>query len=160
MTKYINKKLLLIILIFISLILIFAFLIEYKLGKQPCKLCIYERIPYFLSIFLIGKIFFINIYDKATLLILSLIFIISSILAFYHFGIEQGFFNEPLACEVKNLSETLTKDQLVEQLKQNTISCKDVSFRIIGLSLASINTIFSLILSVIFMKLFLNHGKN
>ena len=160
MTKYINKKLLLIILIFISLILIFAFLIEYKLGKQPCKLCIYERIPYFLSIFLIGKIFFINIYDKATLLILSLIFVISSILGFYHFGIEQGFFNESLACTAENLSKTLTKDELLKQLSENNISCKDVSIRILGFSLAAINTIFSIVLSVIFIKLFLNYEKN
>ena len=160
MTKYINKKLLLIILIFISLILIFAFLIEYKLGKQPCKLCIYERIPYFLSIFLIGKIFFINIYDKATLLILSLIFIISSILAFYHFGIEQGFFKESLACATTDLSENLTKEELLKQLSENTISCKDVSFKILGFSLAAINTIFSIVLSVIFMVLFINYEKN
>jgi len=48
----------------------------------------------------------------------------------------------------------------LEQIKQNNISCKDVSFKILGLSLAAINTIFSLILSVIFIKLFLNYGKN
>ena len=95
-----------------------------------------------------------------TLLILSLIFIISSILAFYHFGIEQGFFKESLSCATKNLSDTLTKEELLKQLNQNIISCKDVSFRIFGLSLAAINTIFSILLSVIFVKLFLNYGKN
>ena len=91
---------------------------------------------------------------------MSLIFIISGILAFYHFGIEQGFFTESFMCESTSFSETLTKDQLLEQLKQNPISCKDVSFRVLGLSLASINTVFSLVLSAIFLKLFLNYGKN
>ena len=109
---------------------------------------------------LITKIFFIKGYEKITLLILSIIFIISFILAFYHFGIEQGFFSESLACTSGDLSKILSKDELLEQLKQNSISCKDVSFRILGLSLAAINTIFSLVLSVIFIRLFMNYGKN
>ena len=89
-----------------------------------------------------------------------MIFIGSTALALYHFGIEQGFFNESLACTAPDLSKTLSKEQLMEQLKQNSISCKDVSFRILGLSLAAINTVFSLFLSVIFIKLFLIYGKN
>ena len=160
MTKQINKKILFTLLIFISFILFSAFFIEHRLDHQPCKLCLYERIPYFLSVFLIIKIFFIRIYERETLFILALIFIISTCLAFYHFGIEQGFFKESLACTTGNLSENITKEELLEQLKQNTISCKDVGFRIFGFSLAAINTIFSLILSVIFTKLFMNYGKN
>ena len=159
MTKQINKKFLLTLLIFISFILFSAFTIEHRLGHQPCKLCIYERIPYFLSVLLIIKIFFISAYEKETLLILSLIFIISTCLAFYHFGIEQGFFEESLACKAGNLSESITKKELLEQLSQNIISCKDVSFRILGLSLAAINTIFSLVISLIFARLFLNYKK-
>jgi len=160
MTKKINKKLLLTILILISLILAAAYLIEYQLNYQPCKLCIYERVPYIFSIFLIIKIFFFKSYEKAILLVLSLIFFASSILAFYHFGIEQGFFNESFVCNTGSFSENLSKEQLLEQLKQNLISCKDVSFRVLGLSLASINVIFSLVLSAIFTRLFLNYGKN
>tara|TARA_Y100000590_G_scaffold267115_1_gene299980 strand:+ start:2203 stop:2685 length:483 start_codon:yes stop_codon:yes gene_type:complete len=160
MNKQINRKFLLSLLIFISFILISAYIIEHKLGHQPCALCIYERIPYLLSILFITKIFFIKIYEKETLFILSLIFIASTCLAFYHFGIEQGFFKESLVCTTENLSENLTKEELLKQLNQNTVSCKDVSFRIFGFSLAAINTIFSLILSVIFAKLFMNYGKN
>jgi len=84
----------------------------------------------------------------------------STALAFYHFGIEQGFFSESLACATEDLSKTLSKEELLEQLKQNSISCKDVSFRIMGLSLAAINAIFSLVLSVIFTRLFMNYEKN
>ena len=160
MNKQIDKKKLLSVLIFICFVLISAFVIEYELGRQPCKLCLYERIPYFLSILLIVKIFFIKGNEKTTLLILSLVFIISSVLAFYHFGIEQGFFKESLACTAGNLSETLTKEELLKQLSQNTISCKDVTFRIFDFSLASINTIFSIALSVIFIKLFITYEKN
>ena len=160
MFKKTNNILLIFILSIVSASLIAAFIIQYGLGHQPCKLCIYQRIPYILSIFLIIELIFFKKSEKTTLLLLSLIFIISVILAFYHFGIEQGFFIESFVCESASFSGILTKDQLLEQLKQNTISCKDVSFTVLGLSLASINIIFSLILSVIFFRLFLNYGKN
>ena len=160
MLKREKNLILVFILFFVSLVLISAFVIEYGFGHQPCKLCLYERIPYFLSILLIIKILFIKKYERVTLLVLSLIFIGSATLAFYHFGIEQGFVSESFVCETRNLSETLSKEQLLEQLKQNNISCKDVSFRILGMSLAAINTIFSLILSVMFIRLFINYEKN
>jgi len=160
MPKQTNNIFLIVILAIISLTIISALIIQYWLGHEPCKLCLYERIPYFLSMLLIIKILFIKKYEKITFLILSLVFIGSTALAFYHFGIEQGFFSESLACVTEDLSKALSKEELLEQLKQNSISCKDVSFRILGLSLAAINTVFSLILSVIFMRMFMNYGKN
>ena len=160
MPKQTNNIFLIVILAIISLTIISALIVQYWLGHEPCRLCLYERIPYFLSMLLITKIFFIKKYERITLLILFLVFMSSAVLAFYHFGIEQGFFSESLACTTRDLSKTLSKEELLQQLKQNSIGCKDVSFRILGLSLAAINTIFSLILSVIFIRLFMNYGKN
>ena len=160
MLKQTNNIFLIVILTIISLTIISALIIQYWLGHEPCKLCLYERIPYFLSILLLIKILFFKKNEKITLLILSLVFVGSSTLAFYHFGIEQGFFSESLLCKAENSSKILSKEQLLEQLKQSSVSCKDVSFRILGLSLAAINAIFSLFLSVIFIKLFFNYGKN
>ena len=160
MLKQTNNIFLIVILAIISLMIISALIIQYWLDHEPCKLCLYERIPYFLSMLLIIKIIFIKKYEKITLLILFLVFMSSAVLAFYHFGIEQGFFSESLACTTRDLLKTLSKEELLEQLKQNGISCKDVSLRILGLSLAAINTIFSLVLSVIFIRLFMNYEKN
>ena len=160
MPKQTNNIFLIVLLTIISLAIISALIIQYWLDHEPCKLCLYERIPYFLSMLLIIKILFIKKYEKITFLILSLVFIGSAALAFYHFGIEQGFFSESLACTTGDLSKTLSKEELLEQLQRNIISCKNVSFRVLGLSLAGINTIFSLTLSVIFMRLFMNYGKN
>jgi len=160
MSAHKTNKYLVFILFIILLTLISAFIIEYVLKHEPCNLCLYERVPYIISIFLIFEILFIKKHVKTTLLLLSFMFILSAALAFYHFGIEQGFFNESFACESKNISEIMTKDDLLQQLKRNPISCKDVNFKIIGLSLASINTIFSFFLSVIFLKLYLNYEKN
>tara|TARA_Y100000590_G_scaffold241263_2_gene271302 strand:+ start:3407 stop:3892 length:486 start_codon:yes stop_codon:yes gene_type:complete len=155
-----NRILLIFILATISLSIISTFIIQYWLDHKPCNLCIYERIPYFLSFFLLIQILFVKKYEKIILLILSIIFLTSAFLAFYHFGIEQGFFNEPLSCTSTSSTAELTKEELLEQLKLNSISCKEVSFKVFGLSLATINTIFSILLSVIFIKLFLNYGKN
>ena len=160
MSKQSNNVLLIFILAIIVLTIISALIIQYWLGHEPCKLCFYERIPYFLSILLLIKILLFKKYEKITLFILFLVFIASAVLAFYHFGIEQGFFSESFACKAGDLSGTLSKEQLLEQLNKNIISCKDVSFRVLGLSLATINTILSIILSVIFLKLFLNYAKN
>ena len=160
MLKQSNNIFLIVILAIISLTIISALIIQYWLGHDPCELCLYERIPYFISMLLLIKIIFIKKYERIILLILFLVFMSSTALAFYHFGIEQGFFSESLACTTGDLSKTLSKEELLEQLKQNRISCKDVSFRILGFSLAAINTIFSLILSVIFIMLFLNYEKN
>ena len=160
MSKHSNNVFLIFILAIILLTIISALIIQYWLGHEPCKLCLYERIPYFLSILLLIKILFFKKNEKITLLILSLVFVGSSTLAFYHFGIEQGFFSESLLCKAEDSSKILSKEQLLEQLKQNSVSCKDVSFRVLSLSLAAINTILSIILSVIFLKLFLNYAKN
>ena len=133
-----NKSILVLILFFIVTTLISAYFIEYGLNYVPCKLCIYERIPYIVSIILILKILLFKNFNKITFLILSFVFLLSSVLAFYHVGIEQGFFTESFMCESKNISETLSKEQLLEQLKENNISCKEVDFKVLGLSLASI----------------------
>ena len=160
MLKQSNNIFLIVILAIISLTIISALIIQYWLGHDPCKLCLYERIPYFLSMLLLIKIIFIKKYERIILLILFLVFMSSTTLAFYHFGIEQGFFSESLVCKAEDLSKILSKEQLFEQLKQNSVSCKDVSYKILGLSLATINTIFSIILSVIFIRLFINYDKN
>ena len=156
-----NKNLILIIIFFIILLsIISALIIEHALGHQPCSLCFYERIPYFISALLIIKIFFFKKYEKVTLLILFLIFMISALLAFYHFGIEQDFFNESFVCNVESQLTILSKENLLKELNKNIVSCKDVTFRILGLSLAAINTILSVVLSIIFLKLFLNYGSS
>ena len=159
MNKNINNTLLL-ILSFLVLSIFSAYIIEYGLGHKPCKLCLYQRYTYFLSVIIILSILLTKKYIKLSLLILALISLLGSIVAFYHFGIEQGFFNESLVCEAKNLDLNLSKEDVLKQLGESTISCKNVTFRVFGLSLATINTIFSFVLFGIFLKLFRNYETN
>ena len=148
------NSILIIVFFLIILSLVSAFIIEYGLGHEPCKLCIFQRYPYFISVLLLTSIFVLKKNIKIHLIVLSIVSLLGAIIAFYHFGIEQGFFDESVVCETKKLNQILSKEDLLKQLKQNTISCKKVTFRLLGLSLASINTIFSLVLSYIFFLIF------
>ena len=160
MSEIKNKNILNIILIFSIFALLAAYFIEYILGHQPCNLCLIERIPYLLAVIIIFLVYIFKKNEKVYIILLSLVFISATLISFYHFGIEQGFFKESLVCNLDNNITSLSKEDLIKELQQQTISCKDVSFRIFNLSLATINIIISLILSVIMIKIFLNYGKN
>ena len=148
------------IIFFISSIsIISAFFIEYILGHQPCNLCILERIPYGLSIILIIFNYFLRKNEQFIILLLILIFCFSFIISFYHFGIEQGVFEESVVCVLKDASNIISKEELLKQLQEKAVSCKDVTFRIFGFSLTTINIIISLFLTIILTKIFLNYGK-
>ncbi len=149
-----------IIFLFSFIALISAFFIEYILGHQPCNLCLIERIPYGFSIMIIMAIFLIRKNQKFLVMLLILTFIFSFAISFYHFGIEQGFFQESSICGVKNSTEIVTKEDLLKQLSEKTISCKDVTFRIFGLSLTSINIVISLMFIITLLKIFKKYEKN
>ena len=144
----------------ISLIsIISAYFIEYILGHQPCNLCLIERIPYGISIILITSNLIFKINKKFIILLLIITFAFSLIISFYHFGIEQGFFKESAVCGIKNTSEFISKEELLKKLQEITISCKDVTFRVFGLSLTTLNIILSLILIIFLTKIFINDEK-
>ncbi|WP_440669549.1 disulfide bond formation protein B [Candidatus Pelagibacter sp. HIMB1483] len=142
---------------FISILV--AYFIEYILGYQPCNLCLIERIPYGLALILIifNYVFSKNKYFFIVLLILTFLF--SFIISFYHLGIEQGFFEESAVCGLKNSSEIISKEELLKQLQVKNVSCKDVTFRIFGFSLTTINIIISLFIIFILSKIFINYEK-
>ena len=157
-----NSKNLLIKLIFlISVIaLVSAFFIEYVLGHQPCNLCILERIPYLLAIIIILLNFKFSHYEKFFILLLSIIFLAGTIISLYHLGIEQGFVQESLVCDLKSGSNLLSKEEILKQLQEKNVSCKDVTFKIFGLSLTSYNILISLLISISVGKIYFNYEKN
>ena len=149
-----------IIFLFSFIALISAFFIEHVLGYQPCNLCLIERIPYGLSIIIIMVAFLTKKNQKFLILLLILTFIFSFAISFYHYGIEQGFFQESSICGLKDFTESITKEDLLKQLSEKTISCRDVTFRIFGLSLTSINIVISLLFIITLLKIFTKHEKN
>ena len=157
----INKKKFLILTFLISLFaLISAYLIEYILGHQPCNLCLIERIPYMVALIIIIINYKFNHLEKYLILLLVIVFLAGMLISLYHLGIEQGFITESLVCDLKNSSKILSKEEILQQLQQKIVSCKDVTFKIFGLSLTTFNVIISLLLTVVFTKIYLNYEKN
>ena len=155
-----NKSILNGVLAFSILSLSIAYFIQYILGHKPCNLCLIERIPYLSAIILVALIFIVKRFEKIFSGIILIFFIFGAIISFYHVGIEQGFFSESIVCNLGNSGADLSKEQLLKQLKNAPISCKEVTFRFLGLSLATINTIISIILSGIMIKVIKNYGQN
>ena len=148
------------IIFFISLISILsALFIEHFLGHQPCNLCLIQRIPYGLSIILIFLNYFLKKDQKFLVILLALIFSFSFVISFYHFGIEQGFFEESAVCGLKNATEIISKEEILKQLQTKTVNCKDVTFRIFGFSLTTFNMFVSLILVFLLVKIFKSYEK-
>ena len=140
--------------------LVSAFFIEYALGYQPCNLCLIERIPYGISIILVITIFILKKNEDFFIMLLILTFIFSLAISIYHFGIEQGFFQESTVCNARNFTENITKEDLLKELSKKTISCKDVTFRFFGFSLTSINVVLSLLFIITLIKIFIKYEKN
>ena len=153
MTIYLNKKNYYLFILFYSLLAIFfALYIEYILGYKPCKLCLYQRIPYIIAIFIsfIGYNYFKNL---KILILIIIIFSISALFSGYHYGIENNIFSEFSGCTTNSL-EIINKAELLKSLNNNVLSCKDVNFKIFGISLAGINFLFSLLIVIYSLRIF------
>tara|TARA_B100000700_G_scaffold73945_1_gene82543 strand:- start:375 stop:851 length:477 start_codon:yes stop_codon:yes gene_type:complete len=158
MNIFLNKKKFYLFILFYSLFAIFfALYVEYVLGYKACKLCLYQRIPYIIAIFIsfIGYNYFKN--DKILILII-IIFLISFFISGYHYGIENNIFKEFSGCTTKSL-DIVNKSEILKSLNNNLTSCKDVNFKFLGMSLAGINLLLSLFVVVYSIRI-LVYEKN
>ena len=140
--------------------LISAYFIEYVLGHQPCNLCLMERIPYAIALVIIILNYKFNRLEKYFILLLSMVFLASTLLSLYHLGIEQGFIEESLVCDLQNSSKILSKEEILKQLQEKIVSCKDVTFKMFGLSLTTLNIIISILITIVLTKIYLSYEKN
>ena len=151
-----NKKIVLNSLIVLSFVaLSFAYFVEFILGHEPGNLCKIERIPYIGSIILISFLIFTNKWEKILISLVLLLFIFGAVTSIYHFGIEQGIFSESLLCELGINNNIQDTNELLKTLEKTQISCKDVTFKIFGLSLATFNAFLSIVISYILIRLLL-----
>ena len=153
-----NKKIVLNSLIVLSFVaLSFAYFVEFILGHEPCNLCKIERIPYIGALILGSLLIFIKKWEKIIILIIFLLFVLGAIVSVYHVGIEQGIFNESLLCELGINNKIDNTEDLLKTLENTPVSCKDVTFAIFGLSLATFNAVLSILISYILLKLILKY---
>ena len=152
MSYKIDKFFYLIIILVSFFSVLSALFVEHVLLIQPCKLCLYQRIPYIFSIIVcFFGIFFPQ--NKIWIYLLIIVFIGSLSLSGYHVGIENKIFTEFSGCTNDNIN-TIDKSELLKNLNNFLPNCKDVNFRILGLSLATINFLLSIALTAITIKYF------
>ena len=149
-----KKRYLFILFVSSILILISAFIIEYVFGYQPCNLCLIERIPYGLAIVILVLNYNFKKDQIFFSVLLMLVFLFSIIISIYHFGIEQNIIEESKVCASENL-DSITKEGILNSLKEYKISCKNVAFRIFGLSLTTYNIIISIFMFLLSTKIYL-----
>ena len=137
-----------------------AYFVEYILGYQPCNLCLYERVPYFLAILILLVNFKYNKLEKHFIFFLIIIFFIATLLSLYHLAIEQGLIEESLLCNLEKGTNIIDKDEILKQLQQKNISCKDVTFQIFGLSLTSYNIIISILLAITLIRFYFGYENS
>ena len=135
----------------------FAYFVEFILGHEPCNLCKIERIPYIGTLILSSLLLFIKKWDKIILFIIFILFVFGTVVSVYHVGIEQGIFSESLLCELGGSNKVKNTDELLKILENTPISCKEVTFTIFGLSLATFNAVLSTIISIILLRLIIKN---
>ena len=153
MNIFLNKKKFYLFILFYSLFAIFfALYVEYILQYNPCKLCLYQRVPYIIAIFIsfVGHNYFKN---NKILILIIIIFSISALISGYHFGIENNIFEEFSGCTAKSL-EITDKLELLKSLNNNISNCKDVNYKLFGISLAGINLLLSLLIVFYSLRIF------
>ena len=151
MKLFLNKKnFYIVILIYSLLAILFALYIEHILNHKACKLCLYQRIPYLIAIF-ISFIGFNYSKNNKILILIIIIFSISFLISGYHYGIENNIFEEFSGCSNNTLGIT-NKSELLKSLNNNISSCKNVNFKLLGMSLAGINFFFIFINCNLFLK--------
>ena len=160
MLNLIQKNLFGIIFLLSIFALISAYFIEHILGHQPCNLCLLERIPYFFAIILVLLNFKFIHFQKIFTFVLIIVFFIATLLSLYHLGIEQGLIQESLVCDLQSGSTILSKKEILIQLQQKSVNCKDVTFKIFGLSLTTFNILISFLLTILLTKMYLEYEKN
>ena len=147
MNIFLNKKNFYLLILFYSLFaILFALYIEYVLGYKACKLCLYQRIPYVIAIFIsfAGYNYFKN---EKILILIIITFSISVLISGYHYGIENNIFDEFSGCSTNSIG-IISKKELLDSLSNNITNCKDVNFKIMGQSLAAINFFISLLITI------------
>ena len=153
--KFILRNWMAIILILSSGAIISALIAEHFFNLSPCQMCLKQRYPYYAIILII--IFFVLLRQTKNILLFILnefAILYGLFYAIWHVGIEQKLLPGLTSCS-GTLSNTNSIQNLKEQIiNQSITNCNDISWVILGLSAATINSIL-LLLILIFNSIYL-----
>ena len=125
-----------------------AFFMQYVLGHAPCKLCTYQRIPYYIII-LVGLItlFFPKIIKLTSFLLIFLLlaeFLVSNYhtLSTYEVISYSGCQSAEIPNDINQLKEALMSDTLI-------VNCSNANLKYFGIPLSIYNSFFSLMFLIV-----------
>jgi len=154
------------IVFFLSMIAISSALIaEYIFNFLPCKMCLYQRYPYY---FIIIIFIFFYLFKKTSNLwlyiLIELAIFFGLFYSIWHIGIEQKLLPGPSGCS-GILNKTSSIESLKEQIfNQPVVNCYDINWSILGLSAATVNMLLLLLFfvfnTIIIAKVYNDKEKN
>ncbi|MDD3029914.1 MAG: disulfide bond formation protein B [Alphaproteobacteria bacterium] len=142
--------------------LVFAFFMQEVVDVFPCALCLWERYPFVVAAFLAFAAALWKPYKKQTTLLLSLCvvtYLVSVGLGFFHSGVELLWWEGTPSCDSTPLSGASPEELRAALLEAQPPRCDDVTWSLFGLSLANLNTLFSLGLALFSVLILRQHIK-
>ena len=131
--------------------LLFAFYLQYILGYEPCKLCMYQRYVYILVILLSLLGFFLH-KNKLIPILLIILFIIITSIGFWHLGIEQQWWAASLECSGITENIGSLKEELKNINNRPVAACDQISPKFLNITLVQWSFIYALV-SCIFLTI-------
>lgn len=121
-----------------------AYIAQHFFDIQPCILCLFQRVPYAVTLAL-GALAFLFRRDagkyRVLLVLCAVAFFVNVGIAFFHTGVERHWWAGTNGCAVTPLNAPLTRESL---LLQAISQCDEINFEIFGLTLANLNVLFCL----------------
>ena len=143
-----SKNIFLLAVLFSIFAILSAFFMQYVLGHAPCKLCTYQRIPYYIII-LVGLItlFFPKIIKLTSFLLIFLLlaeFLVSNYhtLSTYEVISYSGCQSAEIPNDINQLKEALMSDTLI-------VNCSNANLKYFGIPLSIYNSFFSLMFLIV-----------
>jgi|GEM_PF-4309585 len=135
---------------------------EYIFHIIPCYLCTIERIFYFNGIavpllaILVNKFIKHNRIHHMAVFLLAVNFLASTAVSIYHSGVEKNWWDGLSSCASPLIQNDISTEEYLEIIINTAAipSCDQVSWQYLGITLANLNAIFSLLLSFLFYKAF------
>jgi disulfide bond formation protein DsbB len=125
---------------------------QYVGGLTPCELCLLERWPYYVAIPLLVIALARGARGSLALgliVLVALLFLASSGLAFYHVGVEQHWFAGPTACTGTGGTAHTVEELKAQLMNQQPVRCDEVPWSLFHISLAGWNLVASLVLAAL-----------
>ncbi len=131
-----------------------ALLSQYVGGLQPCILCLYQRVPYVLTIALSGLALATYLAGQPqpvvarwALAACATVFLVGGGIAAYHVGVEQGWWAGTASCTSPDLNAMTIEELREHLLAAPIVRCDEVAWSLFGISMAGYNVLTSLALA-------------